>query len=46
MLTFYGGYTNRQVASVLRVPLGTAKARIRDGLIKLRNVMADGAVPG
>jgi len=43
MLTFYDGYTNLQVASVLRVPLGTAKARIRDGLIKLRNVMADGA---
>src|SRR5580698_4399277 len=46
MPTFYGGYTDRQVASVLRVPLGTAKARIRDGLIKLRNVMADGAGPG
>jgi RNA polymerase sigma-70 factor, ECF subfamily len=44
MLTFYGGYTNLQVASALRVPLGTAKARIRGGLIKLRNVMADGAV--
>jgi RNA polymerase sigma-70 factor, ECF subfamily len=43
MLTFYDGYTNLQVASMLRVPLGTAKARIRDGLIKLRNVMADGA---
>jgi len=43
MLTFFDGYTNLQVASVLRVPLGTAKARIRDGLIKLRNVMADGA---
>jgi RNA polymerase sigma-70 factor (ECF subfamily) len=43
MLTFYDGYTNMQVASLLRVPLGTAKARIRDGLIKLRNVMADGA---
>ena len=43
MLTFYDGYTNLQVASMLRVPLGTAKARIRDGLIKLRNVMQDGA---
>jgi len=42
MLTFYDGYTNLQVASVLRIPLGTAKARIRDGLTKLRNVMQDG----
>jgi len=43
MLAFYEGYTNLQVASMLRVPVGTAKARIRDGLIKLRNVMQDGA---
>jgi RNA polymerase sigma-70 factor (ECF subfamily) len=43
MLAFYDGYTNLQVADLLRVPLGTAKARIRDGLIKLRNVMQDGA---
>ena len=42
MLAFYDGYTNLQVASMLRVPLGTAKARIRDGLIKLRHVMQDG----
>jgi len=43
MLAFYDGYTNLQVASMLRVPLGTAKARIRDGLIKLRHAMRDGA---
>jgi RNA polymerase sigma-70 factor, ECF subfamily len=43
MLTFFDGYTNLQVARVLRIPLGTAKARIRDGLINLRSVMADGA---
>jgi RNA polymerase sigma-70 factor (ECF subfamily) len=45
MLAFYEGYTNLQVASMLRVPLGTAKARIRDGLTKLRNIMQDGAAP-
>jgi len=43
MLAFYDGYTNLQVAGLLRVPLGTAKARIRSGLIKLRHVMQDGA---
>jgi RNA polymerase sigma-70 factor, ECF subfamily len=42
MLAFYGGYTYLQVAGILDVPLGTAKGRIRDGLIKLRDSMQDG----
>jgi RNA polymerase sigma-70 factor (ECF subfamily) len=41
MLAFYGGNTYLQVASMLGVPLGTAKGRIREGLIKLRNGMQD-----
>ncbi len=46
MLAFYDGYTNLQVASMLRVPLGTAEeSPIRDGLTKLRNVMQDGEAP-
>jgi len=38
-LAFYGGHTYVQVASILDVPLGTVKARIRDALIKLRGSM-------
>jgi RNA polymerase sigma-70 factor, ECF subfamily len=48
MLAFYDGYTYLQVAGILDIPLGTAKTRIRDGLIKLRDRMQDGtaAAPG
>ncbi len=38
-LAFYDGHTYSQVASILAVPLGTVKARIRDAVIKLRGCM-------
>jgi RNA polymerase sigma-70 factor, ECF subfamily len=38
-LAFFGGYTHTEVASLLDLPVGTAKTRIRDGLIRMRDQM-------
>jgi len=38
-LAYFGGYTHLEVAELLKVPVGTAKTRIRDGMGKLRELM-------
>src|SRR5947209_17717806 len=44
VLSVFGGRTAQEVATAEGIPLGTAKTRIRDGLIKLRGLLAEEAI--
>jgi RNA polymerase sigma-70 factor (ECF subfamily) len=45
-LAYFGGYTHTEIAELLDQPVGTVKGRMRLGLDKLRNQLAEGHAAG
>src|SRR4051795_8263869 len=43
-LAYFGGFTHVEIAEILEAPVGTVKGRMRLGLKKMREVLAQGAV--
>jgi RNA polymerase sigma-70 factor (ECF subfamily) len=36
-LVYFQGYTHQEIANEFKLPLGTVKTRVRQGLIRLKN---------
>ena len=45
-LAYFGGFSHSEIAERLAAPLGTVKARIRQGMIRLRDLLGDFADAG
>ena len=43
-LAYFGGFTHVEIAEMLESPVGTVKGRMRLGLKKMREALAQGAV--
>lgn len=40
-MTYFSGFTLKEIASLLDMPLGTVKTRLHQGLLRLRGIMTD-----
>ncbi|MCY6372093.1 RNA polymerase sigma factor [Clostridium ganghwense] len=43
-LKYFGDYSIKEIATILKIPEGTVKSRINFGIKKLNNIMSDGEV--
>jgi RNA polymerase sigma-70 factor (ECF subfamily) len=41
-MSYYGGYSQAEIAKMLKMPLGTVKTKMRQGIIKLRQAIRTG----